>query len=439
MSTPGPRPGQLPRAPGSGVPRPPRDPRDIITPDAFTVAPDLLGLPLAGGGRRLAAMLLDLLLILLLTQAGGLLLAVAGAFVLWKATAKRRSPSLLGRSMRLMMRGTAAFMLFVTLLIVWFTWPPWGADDGAEAGNSVDGRRLAGPPGVMSAVALLDDLHRLRQSRTEADALPHAARLAERMRNQGVDLDDIDVALRELEQDEDVPPLPPHAIAALRRALAPPTVAAPPDSLASDADSLTSALAAAIAARDSTTADSLRSQLTLTLAADTLTRLQSRLDDLGTARHDLAVRSELLADSLRAAREGVGLVTAIRSLGDDLGLSLGWSGLYFTAFLALWRGHTPGKRVLGTRVLRLDGRPIGWWIAFERFGGYGAGLATGLLGFFQILWDPNRQAIHDKITGTVVVLERQQSPDSAQATSPNSRAAARAPLRTAPSTEDDTR
>ena len=56
-------------------------------------------------------------------------------------------------------------------------------------------------------------------------------------------------------------------------------------------------------------------------------------------------------------------------------------------------------------MIRLDGQPIGWFHAFERAGGYAAGVATGLLGFAQILWDPNRQGIHDKIVATVVIRE----------------------------------
>ncbi|MBD0321191.1 MAG: RDD family protein, partial [Gemmatimonadetes bacterium] len=88
----------------------------------------------------------------------------------------------------------------------------------------------------------------------------------------------------------------------------------------------------------------------------------------------------------------------------------GWGAFYFTAFVAMWRGRTPGKRVMRTRVIRLDGKPIGWWAAFERFGGYAAGLVTGLLGFAQVFWDRNRQAIHDKISETVVVRERGQPP-----------------------------
>ena len=52
---------------------------------------------------------------------------------------------------------------------------------------------------------------------------------------------------------------------------------------------------------------------------------------------------------------------------------------------------------------RLGSERIGWWAAFERFGGYSASVITGLLGFAQILWDRNRQALHDKISETVVV------------------------------------
>ena len=40
-----------------------------------------------------------------------------------------------------------------------------------------------------------------------------------------------------------------------------------------------------------------------------------------------------------------------------------------------------------------------------RAGGYAAGVATGTLGFLQIYWDANRQAIHDKVAGTVVIRD----------------------------------
>jgi uncharacterized RDD family membrane protein YckC len=56
-------------------------------------------------------------------------------------------------------------------------------------------------------------------------------------------------------------------------------------------------------------------------------------------------------------------------------------------------------------VVRLDGSPLGLWFSLERFGGYAAGVATGLLGFVQVYWDPNRQGIHDRIARTVVVRD----------------------------------
>ncbi|RMH13601.1 MAG: RDD family protein [Gemmatimonadetes bacterium] len=79
--------------------------------------------------------------------------------------------------------------------------------------------------------------------------------------------------------------------------------------------------------------------------------------------------------------------------------------MYFAILMPRMKGATPGKRIMGVRVVRLDGQPITWWHAFERAGGYAAGLATGLLGFLQVYWDPNRQAIHDKVAGTVVIVD----------------------------------
>ena len=108
-------------------------------------------------------------------------------------------------------------------------------------------------------------------------------------------------------------------------------------------------------------------------------------------------------DELKEQLAAPSMLRSVRALAGDLGLTFGWVGAYFTLFLAWWNGFTPGKRLFNIRVCRLDGQPFSLWMAFERFAGYAAGLATGLLGFFQIFWDANRQGIHDKISGTVVV------------------------------------
>lgn len=103
------------------------------------------------------------------------------------------------------------------------------------------------------------------------------------------------------------------------------------------------------------------------------------------------------------------VIAWIKGILSDLGIGFGWAAFYFTILTSLTQGQTLGKKLLGMRVIRLDGRYLTLWDAFGRYGGYGAGIATGLLGFLQIFWDPNRQPIHDKISSTVVVLSDRQA------------------------------
>ena len=86
-----------------------------------------------------------------------------------------------------------------------------------------------------------------------------------------------------------------------------------------------------------------------------------------------------------------------------MGLGFGWAAFYFTVFTAWFDGQTLGKKLLRIRVIQLDGTKLSLWDSFGRYGGYGAGFATGLLGFLKIFWDANRQAIQDKISATVVI------------------------------------
>jgi len=97
------------------------------------------------------------------------------------------------------------------------------------------------------------------------------------------------------------------------------------------------------------------------------------------------------------------IIELIKGIIKDLGLGFGWATFYFTVLTSFSGGQTLGKKLLGIKVLQLDGTSLTLWDSFGRYGGYGAGLATGLLGFIQIYWDPNRQAIHDKIASTVVI------------------------------------
>jgi hypothetical protein len=151
--------------------------------------------------------------------------------------------------------------------------------------------------------------------------------------------------------------------------------------------------------QDTVRIDSLRPEAIAAVAGPQLRRIRQSLDRAEARADDLEDQNE----ALQTRVEDPSLWRFIRSTANDFGLRIGWVGVYFTLFLTWWDGRTPGKRLLGMRVVRLDGSPLTLWLSFERFGGYAAGIATGLLGFAQVFWDPNRQAIQDRIAHTVVV------------------------------------
>ncbi len=92
---------------------------------------------------------------------------------------------------------------------------------------------------------------------------------------------------------------------------------------------------------------------------------------------------------------------------SSIGAKFGWAFIYFTFLPYWWKGQTLGKKVFGLRVVELTGRPLTIMNCLGRYGGYAAGMATGMIGFIQVLWDVNRQAIQDKIAHTVVIDLRQ--------------------------------
>ena len=84
---------------------------------------------------------------------------------------------------------------------------------------------------------------------------------------------------------------------------------------------------------------------------------------------------------------------------------------------SLKRGQTPGKRLVGIRVIRTDGTASDWGWTFIReflikFALFEIALDTVTFGLASVLdglwafWDRDRQALHDKIVNTVVVDDR---------------------------------
>lgn len=387
----------------------PVDPRSIITPEAFSVAPHLLGLPLATPRRRLAAMAVDLILVAFLVNVGGaVLFGLALAWVFFRV-ASRKGPRVVPRPVRVGAAVLGALVLFGAGSALWSNVADrMDGDDGPKSdaeGNRDAARamqvasRVVGSEGQAGqALRAGAELIALHQADTEQEAFAHATAFVSGMKGAGRPDEEIREQLADAATEADGE----HVGAAVKRVLAGEgwVVAAPPSP-----DSLARAYAAALEAGDTAAGRALRPQLAVALAADSLAALRAELSEA-------SAENGRLTDELEEERESVGILGWLGKVADELGLGFGWTGLYFTAFLALWRGQTPGKRLLGIRVVRLSGAPIGWWAAFERFGGYAASIFTGLLGFLQITWDRNRMALHDKITETVVVREGEPRPAS---------------------------
>jgi len=256
------------------------DPRHIITPDAFTVADELLGLPLATPKRRAAAMGLDLLLIQQLSQVGSMALGLSIAVVLFLLS-QSKGRKTVGSSRKSIIKSMAIVLFF--------------------------------------SVIVMESWHYIQ---TQQFSLLNA--------NQ------------------------PQQVAK--------DVSSEPASELSDLP--------------------LTEQLSL--AKEKVINLEAE-------------------NRVLSANEDSDIIDLFEAMAVKFGYGFGWAGVYFTLFVYFLRGQTPGKWVFRIKIIQLDGQRLTMWNCFGRYGGYAASVVTGLTGFLQILWDPNRQGLHDKVAGTVVI------------------------------------
>ncbi len=135
-------------------------------------------------------------------------------------------------------------------------------------------------------------------------------------------------------------------------------------------------------------------------------------DEMRRAVERLQLQVETLRKENEVQRTTAGSwLGQTRTLASALGVTFGWSGVYFTLLAGSLRGRTPGKLIFGIQALKTDGTAFTYFDAFVRHGGYVAGVAMGLTGFLKLLWDPNRQAVEDRIAGTVVVYSSISTPN----------------------------
>jgi len=380
------------------------DPRSIVTPYAFSVHPDLLGMPLATPWQRLGAILVDLVLIGFISQVGLAPLAVLTTLFLFWMAYRKPGRDVLGKLFRIAVGCLGFVVLGVTLLVVF--WLRYGDDvrDALEEGEA--GIQLPVPVGLTGdsldepegrSVGILDIVEGFRG----AIDLQQAADREEAQ----VLLNDLargaqDAGLSQAQTRDFLSGLIPEGAvwSSASGEMLDQAVAALGTPAAEEG-----APAGPIVSTDSLVSVEPLSQP----AADSIARLNQALQRSQEENADLQSTLNRTSQELES-RQQDGPLAWMFDFIDELGIGFGWAALYLTFTHAWWNGTSVGKRLFRIRVVMIDKRPLNWWLSFERAGGYAAGFATGLLGFAQIFWDPNRQAIHDKVSETLVIQEGKQ-------------------------------
>ncbi len=75
---------------------------------------------------------------------------------------------------------------------------------------------------------------------------------------------------------------------------------------------------------------------------------------------------------------------------------------YFTLFVGA-QGQTPGKMLLGLRIIRTTGEDVGYGRALVRWIGQCFSLLPLGFGFLMVAFSRRKQALHDKLAGTYVL------------------------------------
>jgi uncharacterized RDD family membrane protein YckC len=82
---------------------------------------------------------------------------------------------------------------------------------------------------------------------------------------------------------------------------------------------------------------------------------------------------------------------------------VGW--LFQLCYHWLWNslGWSPGKRLLGLRIVTIEGRAPGLGRGFARTTATLLSIFVLFLGYFWAAWDRRHQTWHDRIAGTYVI------------------------------------
>jgi uncharacterized RDD family membrane protein YckC len=109
------------------------------------------------------------------------------------------------------------------------------------------------------------------------------------------------------------------------------------------------------------------------------------------------------------------ILAAAQSKAESFGFALAYllaaiAAISSTAFVVgyfifFWvmTGQTPGKALMGLRIICLDGKHLSLTRAIRRYLAYWVSAVPFFFGFLWILLDEQRQGWHDEIAGTYVI------------------------------------
>jgi hypothetical protein len=353
-----------------------KETRQIVTPYAFFVADDLLGTPLAGPFRRGFGLMIDLFFIFLLTQISSLVLAAIAAWTFFRAGNRLKTKKRFNAA-RILLRLLVALLLFVVGMGIVDAIN--GNFNGNEDGKDINNNELVRFESPEPSTKINDDVGGMELITLTAKYLVNTKAMKQR------------VAQKECEPIYD-------CFQTLGDELIQDVV-----DIGLDTDTIDDVLREYIGSVSESLSTSQQTELTRHLQQTSKNSLELKVAELKSTEQVTTLPIKNDTKIQKPPYKSKGLLERLENLMEELGLGLGWAAFYFSIFTAWWKGQTPGKKLLGMRVIKLDNTPLNLWESFGRYGGYAAGLATGLMGFLQVFWDPNRQAIHDKISETLVI------------------------------------
>lgn len=372
------------------------DPKTWVTPFAFDVAPNILYLPLASPLKRGLSMLIDGLLVAVLAESAGWLfiLLVLGTLLVQKQS------KAVGKAFKW---GLYLLMLVVLLssLVGYFS----DVTVKAPQDNDLDSNNIVLPENSQGGLATLTEMAGYipavivaSQCEDFACAQKSIAEVKSALANTSLNTEAQSNIINDLVIDL---PLTMAEKQQLHESYT---------ELAASEESPVAIANSKAELNDQTVGKNGATELSSS-GGSVVSELETRIQELETiaaklelqAKEQSAAHEQRIREISKNSEESSSPLAWINGLLNDLGLGFGWAAFYFTVFTAWFDGQTLGKKLFGIRVIQLDGTKISLWDAFGRYGGYAAGFTTGLLGFFQIYWDANRQAIQDKISATVVI------------------------------------